>query len=112
MLFPNLILAHLAKQYLVVQETDPAMIPSLTGNFTHSAKRLGREAGSVSVSIDPILNITNIGAPVVYNLFQQQLVNGNISYSLNPNIQFGDQIKYVLKTDYGLWIKRDTITKT
>ncbi len=112
MLFPNLILAHIAKQYLVVEETDPAMIPSLTGNFTHSAKRLGREAGSVSVSIDPILNITNIGAPVVYNLFQQQLVNGNISYSLNPNIQFGDQIKYVLKTDYGLWIKRDTITKT
>ena len=112
MLFPNLILAHIAKQYLVVQETDPAMIPSLTGNFTHSAKRLGREAGSVSVSIDPILNITNIGAPLVYNLFQQQLVNGNISYSLNPNIQFGDQIKYVLKTDYGLWIKRDTITKT
>ena len=112
MLFPNLILAHIAKQYLVVEETDPAMIPSLTGNFTHSAKRLGREAGSVSVSIDPILNITNIGAPVVYNLLQQQLVNGNISYSLNPNIQFGDQIKYVLKTDYGLWIKRDTITKT
>jgi hypothetical protein len=88
------------------------MIPSLTGNFTHSAKRLGREAGSVSVSIEPILNITNIGAPVVYNLLQQQLVNGNISYALNPNIQFGDQIKYVLKTDYGLWIKRDTITKT
>jgi hypothetical protein len=112
MLFPNLVLAHLAKQYLVVQETDPTMIPSLTGNFTHSAKRLGREAGSVSVSIEPILNITNIGAPVVYNLLQQQLVNGNISYSLNPNIQFGDQIKYVLKTDYGLWIKRDTITKT
>ena len=112
MLFPNLILAHLAKQYLVVQETDPTMMPSLTGNFTHSAKRLGREAGSVSVSIEPILNITNVGPPVVYNLLQQQLVNGNISYALNPNIQFGDQIKYVLKTDYGLWIKKDTITKT
>jgi carboxypeptidase T len=112
MLFPNLILAHLAKQYLVVQETDPTMIPSLTGNFTHSAKRLGREAGSVSISIEPILNIVSVGPALAYNLLQQQSVNGNISYILNPNIQFGDQIKYVLKTDYGLWIKRDTITKT
>jgi PKD repeat protein len=37
--------------------------------------------------------------------------SGAISYSLNPNIQFGNPIKYVLLTDYGFWEKRDTIIK-
>jgi PKD repeat protein len=49
---------------------------------------------------------------VTYNLNSQQTSTGAISYSLNPAIQFGDQIKYILKTDNGLWIKRDTIFKT
>jgi len=31
---------------------------------------------------------------------------------LNPGIQFGDVIKYVLATDNGLWTKYDTIIKT
>jgi PKD repeat protein len=53
-----------------------------------------------------------VGNPVIYNLNLQQTTNGTISYSLNPSIQFGDQIKYILKTDNGLWVKKDTITKT
>jgi carboxypeptidase T len=112
MVFPNLVLAHLSRNYNVVKDTDPSNISLLTGNFNHSIKRYGRETGSVTVSIQPILNIASVGNPVVYNLSILQTSTGGISYNLNPNIQFGNIIKYVLLTDNGLWIKRDTIIKT
>jgi PKD repeat protein len=112
MVFPNLVLAHLTRNYVLVKDADPSSIATLTGSFNHTAKRLGREAGVVTVSIEPILNISTVGNPVSYNLNLQQSLPGSISYVLNPAIQFGDEIKYILKTDNGLWIKKDTITKT
>ena len=112
MVFPNLVLAHISRNYNAVSDTDPSSIATLSGDFNHSIKRLGREAGAVTVSIEPLLNISTVGSPVIYNLNLQQTTNGTISYSLNPSIQFGDQIKYILKTDNGLWVKKDTITKT
>lgn len=112
MLYPNLVLAHLARVYAITSDTDPNMIANINGNFNHSIKRLGRESGPVTVSITPIQNIVSVGNSVSYSLAQQQTSTGSISYSLNPNIQFGDQIIYVLETNNGLWIKRDTIYKT
>jgi PKD repeat protein len=112
MLFPNLVLAHIARKYVVATDTDPSNIASLTGNFNHSAYRLGRENGPVTVSIQPLLNIASVGAPVNHNLAVMQTANGSISFTLSPTIQVGDEIKYILKTDNGLWVKKDTITKT
>lgn len=112
MLFPNLVLAHLSRIYTIVKDTDPGMIGTLNGVFSHSAQRLGREAGPVTVSIEPIQNIVSVGTPVVYNLAQQQTSTGSISFSLNPGIQFGNQIIYILKTDNGMWVRKDTIVKT
>lgn len=112
MVFPNLVLAHISRNYNVVSDTDPSNIATLSGDFNHSIKRLGREAGSVTVSIEPLLNISTVGNAVVYNLNLQQTANGTISYTLDQSIQFGDEIKYILKTDNGLWVKKDTIVKT
>lgn len=112
MLFPNLILAHIARNYVVVKDTDPMNISAMSGNFNHSANRLGRMSGPVTVSIQPLLNVASVGNPVVYDMNLMQTQTGAISYTLNPSIQFGDIIKYVIKTDNGLWVKRDTIMKT
>lgn len=112
MVYPNLILAHIAGVYVLTTDQDQSNVATLTGNFNHQAKRLGREAGPVTVSIVPLENIISIGAAVVHDLSLQQSANGSISYSLNPNIQFGDPIKYILQTDNGFWIKNDTIVKT
>ncbi len=112
MVFPNLILAHLTRNYSIVKDSDPSTVATLTGNFNHSIKRLGRQSGPVTISIEPLLNISSVGSSLVYNLNSQQSSTGSISYVLNPTIQFGDQIKYILKTDNGLWIKKDTIIKT
>jgi PKD repeat protein len=110
--FPNLVLAHMSRNYVVVKDTDPSSVAVLNGNFNHTAKRYGRESGPVTVSIEPISNITSVGSPIVYNLNVLETQNGEISYELNPAIQFGDEIIFILKTDNGLWIKKDTIIKT
>jgi carboxypeptidase T len=112
MVFPNLVLAHLTRKYSIVKDTDPSSVATTSGNFNHSIKRLGRQGGPVVVSIEPLLNIVSVGNSITYNLNSQQTSTGAISYSLNPSIQFGDQIKYILKTDNGLWVKKDTIVKT
>ena len=112
MVFPNLVLAHISRNYVVVKDTDPNSISTLSGNFNHSANRLGRMSGPVTVSIQPLLNITSVGNPIVYDLALMQTSTGAISYTLNPNIQFGNLVKYIIKTDNGLWVKRDTIVKT
>lgn len=110
--FPNLVLAHMSRNYVVVKDTDPSSVAALNGNFNHTAKRYGRESGPVTVSIEPISNITSVGSSITYNLNVLETQNGEISYELNPTIQFGDEIKFILKTDNGLWIKKDTIVKT
>tara|TARA_B110000285_G_scaffold105322_1_gene119884 strand:+ start:13901 stop:16738 length:2838 start_codon:yes stop_codon:yes gene_type:complete len=112
MVFTNLVLAHLSRNYVVVKDSDPAIIATMTGDFNHSAKRYGRESGPVTVSIEPILNISSVGNSIIYNLNPSENQNGILSYTLNPSIQFGDEIKYILKTDNGLWVKKDTIIKS
>ncbi|WP_343631911.1 M14 family zinc carboxypeptidase [Fluviicola sp.] len=112
MVFPNLILSHLTHRYLVVEDTDPGMIAATTGNFNHSAYRLGLENGPVTVSITPITGIQSVGSPSVHDLAIMGTQNSGISYVLNPTIQFGDEIKYALNTEYAGWTKHDTIVKT
>jgi hypothetical protein len=112
MVFPNMILSHLTHRYLVVEDTDPSNISTMTGNFNHTAERLGLENGPVTVTITPISGIQSIGSGFVHNLTIMQTNPGNIAYVLNPGIQYGDEIKYVLNTEYIGWTKHDTITKT
>lgn len=112
MFFPNMVLAHIAHKYLVVKDEDPSLVNGFSGNFNHSVLRLGRENGSVTVSIEPLINVQSVGSPVVYNLDIRESASGAISYVLDPAIQFGDPIQFVLNTEYGTWTKRDTITKT
>jgi hypothetical protein len=112
MVFPNLILAHLTHKYYVVEDTDPTTVVNMTGNFNHNANRLGIENGPVTVTITPLLGIQSVGTGVTHDLAVMANANGAITYTLDPAIQFGDVIKYVLNTDNGLWIRKDTITKT
>ncbi len=112
MVGPNMVLAHITRPYLVVKDTDPTTIATTTGNFNFSVERLGLQAASVIVSIEPLLNIQSVGSGITYNLNLMETTTGAISYTLSPSIQTGDQVKYILKTEYPLWTKRDTIVKT
>ena len=101
----------MSRNYVVVKDSDPSSI-AVEWQFRSYAKRYGRESGQVTVSIEPMTNIVSVGPAVNYNLNVLEDQAGEISYALNPAIQFGDEIKYILKTDNGLWVKKDTIVKT
>jgi len=111
MVFPNLILAHIAHRYLIVKDLDPSSVAVASGVFNHEAERIGMDTGVVIVQIQPLLNIITIGAPISYDLAKITPVQGTFAYTLASNIQFGDTIRYVLETVYPTWTKRDTITK-
>jgi hypothetical protein len=112
MVFTNMVMAHMPHRYMPVEDTDPGTIATMSGNFGHHAQRLGLEAGPVTVSIQPLMNIQTVGSPVVYDLEIREEVNGVIPFTLDPGISFGDEVVYVLQTEYPLWTKRDTIVKT
>lgn len=111
MLFPNLILAHLAHRYLIVTDLDPIRIANASGVFNHEAERIGLDSGDVIVQIQPLQNIVSVGAPIAYDLAKITPVQGVFAYTLTSGIQYGDTIKYVLETVYPTWTKRDTIVK-
>ena len=112
MVHSNLMLAHMALSYLKVTDTSPNTILTNSGVWEHNVYKVGVQSGSVNVSIEPVLNIQSIGSPINYNLTTGQSTTGSFTYVLSPTIASGDQIKYVLKADYGTWISRDTIVKT
>jgi carboxypeptidase T len=111
MVFPNMVLSHITHQYYLVDETDPSSIVTMTGNFNHDARRLGFEDGIVTVSIEPLVNIQSVGTSIDYNLDIKAIASNAISFVLEPTIQFGDEIKYILKTEYIGWTRKDTIIK-
>jgi hypothetical protein len=113
MVYPNIVLAHLALIYGVTTNLDVvSTINNSTGDFNYEIQRLGRMAGPLTVSVEPISGIQTVGNPVVYNLQIEEVQTGAISYELNAGIQYGDEVKYVLITDNGDWQYRDTIVKT
>ncbi|GAB5421115.1 MAG: hypothetical protein Crog4KO_18110 [Crocinitomicaceae bacterium] len=111
MIYPNMLLSHIAHRYIILEDLDPTYLPSITGNFNHSVERLGLESGAVDVYVTPIQNILSVGPTASYDLGFHGFTTGSISYTLDPAIQFGDAIVYDLVTDYGPWQHHDTITK-
>jgi hypothetical protein len=86
-----------------------------TASFYHkySIERLGYDStASYQVSIQPLMNVTNVGAAINYphlNLFDVK--NDSIMIQLNAGLQDGDIIKYVIELNQGSFTYRDTITK-
>ena len=111
MVFPNLMLAHIAHLYLIVEDQDPERLANSTGNFNHLAERIGMDTGNVIVQIQPLQNIATIGGALNYNLAQITPQTGTFAYTLSAGIAINDTIKYVLETVYPTWTHRDTIVK-
>ncbi len=111
MVHPNLMLAHIAHRYLIVEDQDPQRLSSATGNFNHLAERIGMDTGNVIVQIQPLLNIASVSGPINYDLALITPQAGSFAYTLTSGIAINDTVKYILETVYPTWTKRDTIIK-
>lgn len=112
MVFPNMVLSHMAHIYYPITENDPSQIENMNGDFNFTLTRLGRKDGAVTVSVEPLLNLENVQSPQVFDFDSRQSEDISFTFNLSPGISFGDEIKYILQVDNGTWIRKDTITKT
>ncbi|MGV3632600.1 MAG: M14 family zinc carboxypeptidase [Bacteroidota bacterium] len=111
MVFSNLALSHAAHNYWVIDETDPTSVVAMSGDFHYTLNRLGIVNDPVSVSIEPLTGILSVGTADPVSAAQNVLVNDSISFVLQPSIQVGDPVVFVLVSDFGAYSQRDTIYK-
>lgn len=114
MVYHNLMAANFLTNYAKTYDKTPFSITQNTGHFSYDIKRLGLDApGNFTVSITPISpNIVSVGAPKAHNgMALLQTDEDSISFTLSSSIQDGDEIKYIINTNNGLYDSKDTITK-
>ncbi|MCT4583194.1 MAG: M14 family zinc carboxypeptidase [Flavobacteriales bacterium] len=114
MVYHNLMAANFITNYAKSYDQSPFSITQNTGYFNYTIKRLGLDApGNFTVSITPITNnIVSVGSPKSHNgMALLQTDTDSIAYTLAASIQTGDEIRYVLTTNNGLYDTKDTITK-
>lgn len=114
MVYHNLMAANFITNYAETNDLNPFSLTEKTGYLKYKTKRLGLDnPGSFTIKIIPISsNITSIGGVNTHTgmtLLQTDL--DSISYTLSSTIQDGDEIKYVIVTNNGLYDKSDTINK-
>ncbi len=111
MIWTNLVMAHMPHIYGITTDLEASRIESTTGYFNYKIERLGLQDGDITVSMTPITGISTLGSPNIHSLSVMELVEDSISFELNGDIAFGDEIKFVLSTSNGLWTRNDTLVK-
>ncbi len=107
----NLVIAHLPNIYGVTTDESPNEITTVSGYFKYNYQRLGLSNGPVDISIQPIQNINAIGGSNTHTINLMDNIIDSIGFTLPTNLVFGDEIIYVINTDFGNWSRQDTITK-
>ena len=108
----NKTLAHMPHVYGATTDADENQIANMTGYFHYNIERLGLEDGDITVSMTPVTGILTLGGSNTHTMNIMDIDYDSISYTLDPSVVFGDEIKYLLLTDNGTWTRVDTITKT
>jgi carboxypeptidase T len=111
MIHSNLVLAHAAHNYWEVKQIDPNNLVTSDGFFNIYSKRLGLSELPLILAIEPLSGIQTIDPPKSISAALNESNTSQFSYTLNNNLQLGEEIKYVLTINYTNYIKRDTITK-
>ena len=110
----NMYVARFAGKYAKAKDLTISTLNNLNGYLKFDLQRLGMASpASFTISIEPIsANILSVGSPKVFSSLDiLETVIDSIAYTLDPSIQTGQIIKYVLKLDNGAYFTTDTISK-
>lgn len=112
-LLQNLYVARFAGRYAEAHDLASSVITQQNGYFKFNIERLGLAAATFTVSLQPITStIQSVGSQKVFtgmNVLETR--TDSISFTLDPSIQNGDVLQYLLVLDNGLYTVSDTITK-
>ncbi|PLX01415.1 MAG: hypothetical protein C0595_14865 [Marinilabiliales bacterium] len=110
----NITAARLVGKYAELTESSQSTTDDLENQIYYSIKRLGlTDAEEFTVSLTPLDDkVESVGNDDVFtNMNLMQTENDSISYSLNPDIEAGDEYQFLLTVDNGLFTVSDTVTK-
>lgn len=112
-MYQNLMAAHLLLNYGEYIDQANLYVNTTSGHLRYDMKKYGFEAGNLTVSFTPVSNniLTIGGNPVTYTLNQFESTVDSVNYTLTANITDGEEIKFLVSVDNGLWTMTDTITK-
>ena len=112
-LYQNLVAAHLILNYGEITDQTNEILTSITGQINYDFKRFGFENGPMIATFTPISsNIVSFNnSPKIFQLNQLEVASDSIGYTLDANIQNGEEIIFVAEVNNGLWTSRDTIVK-
>lgn len=113
--YQNLLAAQLCGPYADVRETGEKIISSVSGHIKFSLQQLGLDTtATYTVTLAPASsNIVSTGSPKLYsNLSLLQTLVDSIAFTLvNTNLNYGDELKFVLSINNGLYTLADTVIK-
>lgn len=109
----SLLAAKFSGSYAEIEDNTPMIIPDVEFHAYFSLKRLGQTDGSYTVSIEPLGDaFISVGEPIIIdNLSILGTKPDSIPFTLNPNLENGDTIRFVLNLDNGYYVTHDTIEK-
>ena len=112
-MYQNIMAARLAGKYANAEDQAPFALSDTEGYLQFSLKRLGQTNASFTVSIEPLNDaIAETGEAKTFEEMEVlEVREDSISYTLNSNLQPGDEIKYLLKVSNGEITNTDTISK-
>ncbi|MEX2596606.1 MAG: M14 family metallopeptidase, partial [Salibacteraceae bacterium] len=111
---PNLLLAHFAGNYAIIEDASSAFISTIQGSYSAKATRLGLAFdGSYTFSFQPvsgnIVSGTQSQNVAVMNLAEELVLSFN--YELDPTIQEGDDIVFDLVAEFNGKTFKQRVTK-
>lgn len=113
-MYSNITLARLAGVYGTIHHSEEHYITSLNSEFYFNFQREGLDtSGSISVSLIPLsANILSVGNPAVFSgLSLLQIVPDSIAITLNSSTSPGDEVRFVVAVDNGLFLETDTVSR-
>ncbi|MFN3875408.1 MAG: M14 family zinc carboxypeptidase [Flavobacteriales bacterium] len=108
----NLRAAELCGVYAETEDRNPPFLPSPSTHARFAVKRIGLEAGPITVSVEPVLNVADVGDPITFtSLAELEERLDSIAISLAAGLQPGDPVAYDLVAGNGGFAWRTRVEK-
>jgi carboxypeptidase T len=111
-MYQSLMAGFLSLQYAEVKMVNPPVTKKLNNHLVFEIERLGfQDGGEYTVSLDPISeNIISTGSPLLFlDMDQLEKRIDSISFSLDPAINGGTAVEFLLGVNNGWYTQYDTI---